>query len=123
MNDQGLFLTVSNADDGQLSGIYETAKGRDVHQYIFSGNYDTSQEGKTLGWTVTWNNPLYGSSHSTTAWTGKYYPEEGQDPAKIVATWIHTSDTKPENEWQSTVIGKTDFLHYDEREKPEISIP
>ena len=121
--DQGLFFSVSKAEDGQLSGIYEIAKGNDVHQYTLVGNYDTVENGRTVGWTVTWTSPLYGSSHSSTAWAGKYVPENGEDTAKIVATWIHTSDSTAEDEWQSTVIGKTEFVRYEEREKPELSIP
>ncbi len=123
INDEGLFLTVSNAADGQLSGIYETTKGTEMRQYVFSGSYDTSQEGRTLGWTVSWNNVLYGSSHSNSVWAGTYVPQQDKEPAKIETTWIHISDSRPEDRWQSTLIGKTEFLHYDEREKPEISIP
>lgn len=115
-NDQGLFMTINYAKDGLLSGIYETARDKELRNYVLSGSYDSSKDGTSLGWIVCWSNPLYGSSHSTTAWSGKLYDQDSSSNGvtRIVATWIHTSDTKPENEWESTVIGKSDFLNYDQ---------
>ena len=123
LTDQGLYLTINSAMSGQLTGIYQVARGLDIQEYSLIGSYDTKEDGNTLGWTISWSSPLHGTSHSVSAWAGKYIPERGEDPAVISATWIHTSDSKPENEWQATAIGKTDFLSFDEREHPEPSIP
>ena len=113
-NDQGLFLTINYAKNGQLSGMYEVLKDNELQKHAVTGSYDSTITGRTLGWTVTWSNVLYSSAHSTTAWSGRYYDADTSNDhmAKIVATWIQTSDTKPESEWEATVVGKSDFLYY-----------
>lgn len=118
-NDRGLFLTINHAKNGLFSGIYETTKGKELRQYVVCGTYDISKAGKTLGWTVSWSSALYGSSHSTSAWSGKLYDHVTSDNGvpKIVATYIHTSDAKSEEEWESTVVGKSDFLYYEQQSK------
>lgn len=114
-DDHGLFLSINSATNGQLTGIYETTSGHNKKQYIVTGSYDP--KGNTLGWTVTWSSPLHGTIYSTTAWSGQYHHEE---VPRIETTWIHTSDTSLEDQWESTLIGKGDFLRYDTLDESQI---
>ncbi len=117
-NEEGLFLSINRASEGRFMGTYQTFVAGEVNEYETTGCYDIHRHGHTLAWSVTWSSVLYKSSFCSMAWSGQYREgEEEEDIPKIVATWIMTSDTNRTTHWQSTLIGKTEFLFYEEQER------
>jgi hypothetical protein len=56
-----------------------------------------------LGFVVDWR-----EVHGATAWVGHYFPQE----EVIRTTWIMATETDPQDDWKSTVIGQ-DVFHRD----------
>ncbi len=98
-------MNITRAENGQLEGTYVSLVGDAEYEYAMVGRYDT--EGRSLGWTVAWNNSENGSSNSTTTWSGQYQPTEGNI---IHTTWLLTEGTTPEEEWNSTNVGSDIFF-------------
>jgi hypothetical protein len=97
-------LTVAG---GQINGWYETKVGEASGRYVLSGRTDTdSDAARNIGWVVSWEN-AYGSSDSVTAWSGELQTIDGEEV--ITTTWLLTIETKPENNWKSTLVGRDVF--------------
>ena len=99
-------MTITSIDykTGSFSGTYNSAVGTAEHEYVLSGRFDT--RGNTLGWVVSWQNSSL-NARSTTAWSG--HAELVLSKPTILATWLLTSSTAPEKEWQSTNVGFDTF--------------
>jgi hypothetical protein len=112
-NELGSQMNITVAEDGFLKGRYESAVGDEDKEYEMVGRYDT--KGRSLRWTVTWNNTAHGSSNSTTSWSGQYHPDEGNI---ILTTWLLTNGTCQNMDWSSTHVG-TDTFH---RKQPSYEV-
>lgn len=105
-NELGSRMIIESAENGELKGRYETFVGNASCFYPLSGRYDASERGKSLGWTVAWNNSHNRSSGSTTTWSGQY---QVLDKPYLLTTWLLTAQTKPKDDWNSTHIGSDTF--------------
>lgn len=105
-NELGSKMILNIDEDGGLSGTYNSAVGDVENNYTLVGRYDAKQSPPTIGWIVQWVNP-YKSVNAVTAWSGQIIISKGIPT--IHATWILTSQTKPENEWESTLIDQDVF--------------
>lgn len=56
------------------------------------------------GWTVAWGDE-HDSAASVTSWSGQYFPDE----ERIVAGWLFTTVTGPEDAWKATAVGQNTF--------------
>ena len=113
-NELGSCMEITNAENGQLTGTYESKVGDAKYEYVMTGRYDTC--GASIGWTVMWKNST-GSSRSITSWSGQCQQiNPGVDA--ILTTWLLTSETRPENDWNSTNVGKDIFTQ--EKPDPEV---
>ncbi|XP_060588468.1 streptavidin-V2-like [Ruditapes philippinarum] len=94
--------------DGQLDGKYNSAVGHAEDYYLLSGRYTLSgpkNDVVELGWVVSWNNKKFGNSHSATAWSGIYYPEDG-----IIRTqWILTRFKERKDNWETSFVNHDEF--------------
>ena len=106
-NELGSTMTITSADysTGSFSGTYNSTVGTAKDEYVLSGRFDT--RGDTLGWVVSWQNAFL-NAHSTTAWSG-HLDMSGTPQPVISSTWLLTSSTTPENDWQSTNVGFDTF--------------
>lgn len=99
-------MTITSIDTttGSFSGTYYSTVGETENEYVLSGRIDTC--GGTLGWVVSWQNSCL-NSRSTTAWSG--HIEAVLSKPTILTTWLLTSSTTPEKDWQSTNVGFDTF--------------
>ena len=82
-----------------LTGVYHSAVGHAVEEYILSGRVDgTPEDGQSLGWVVSWQNGRL-NSHSVTAWSGQFRVVGGGDEF-ITTTWLLTRESSPEEDWE-----------------------
>ena len=51
----------------------------------------------------------YQTAESTATWSGQWQLQPEKDRILIYTTWLLTVQTTPENNWQSTYIGKDTF--------------
>ena len=101
-------MEITSAQDGQLSGTYESKVGEAKYQYVLTGRYDsTVGTGRSIGWTVTWKNTFL-NAESTTGWSGQFQPSECGEP-QILTTWLLTAETDPQDDWNSTNVGFDTF--------------
>lgn len=107
-NELNSCLTILSALDGQLTGTYESLVGDARYKYEMSGRYDKSSTGRTIGWTVAWNNST-GSSKSTTTWSGQLQVDTESSEPHILTTWLLTAQKTPDNNWNSTHVGFDTF--------------
>ena len=72
-NELGSWMVLQLGPDGRsLTGVYHSAVGHAVEEYILSGRVDgTPEDGQSLGWVVSWQNGRL-NSHSVTAWSGQF---------------------------------------------------
>ncbi|XP_045181202.2 streptavidin-like [Mercenaria mercenaria] len=94
--------------NGEVTGKYNTAVGRASNYYQLVGRYTrvgTNSTDTILGWSVSWNNDVYGNSNSTTSWTGIHYRDEGNIHTHWILVRYHT---KP-NLWKTSMIGHDEF--------------
>lgn len=100
-----MVLSVSGSS---VWGSYYSAVGDAYRRYDLVGQIDPqpSPSGQALGWTVAWVN-AYQNAHSATSWSGQYQVIGGND--EIVALWLLTSETAPQDDWASTQVGKDVF--------------
>ena len=90
-----------------LSGKYQTAVGDASGIYLLTGQLNASQEvSQALGFVVVWQNE-HKDSNSVTSWSGQAQEIDGEDV--ITTTWLLTSETEADEDWQSTLIGKDVF--------------
>lgn len=99
---------VLNVSGSSVWGTYYSAVGDATRRYDLAGRIDPDPlpSGQALGWTVAWAN-AYRNTHSATAWSGQYQTIDGNE--EIVALWLLTSETPPEQDWASTLVGKDVF--------------
>ena len=100
-------MTIKSVDHetGVFSGSYTSAVGRVKGPYLLTGCLDTA--GSTVGWIVNWQNEKM-NAHSVTAWSGQLQTTSMGEPI-ILTTWLLTSQTSPEKNWESTQVG---FDHF-----------
>ncbi|HWH08341.1 MAG TPA: avidin/streptavidin family protein [Candidatus Thermoplasmatota archaeon] len=103
-NELGSKMTLKT-NGAQLMGLYETAVGAAKGEYPLAGLFTLDPE-PTLGFVVAWQNS-FGSLRSTTAWSGQYQNQSGVE--SLVTTWLLTSDTTPDQNWASTLVGQDVF--------------
>ena len=98
-----------DADTGVFSGQYCSSVGQVEKFYLLTGRYDTASTTgtPTLGWTVTWKN-AFKNAHSTTTWSGQYQHSSSGTPT-LLTKWLLTSETKPSDNWKSTLVGSDVF--------------
>ncbi|XP_077978214.1 avidin-related protein 4/5-like isoform X2 [Glandiceps talaboti] len=106
-NELGSIMKLIVAQDGSLSGYYNTSVGhpgaetQPIHGF-------TDPSGSTIGFTVSWRN-----GESQTSWTGEYFCE----PDEIIQTmWILTEAGKQQDYWGANLIGQDDFRRIRELE-------
>ena len=100
-------VTSLNLSKGRFEGKYNSAVGEAENDYDLVGKFDT--DGDTLGWVVSYQNK-YLNAHSTCTWSGhiELSPCKEQKPV-ILTTWLLTSQTSHEDDWQSTNVGFDTF--------------
>ena len=96
-----MVITSYDTETGVFSGNYQSAVGEATKWYVMTGRADTA--GNTLGWTVNWQNS-YQNAHSATSWSGQVQTDESGDLV-MPTTWLLTSQTSPEDNWESTLVG------------------
>ena len=95
-----------DAQKGDFTGTYCSAVGEATKTYELQGRFDTN--GTTLGWIVTYKNQ-YLNAHSTCGWSGQLQVDEKDLKPTIFTTWLLTSQTDPEDNWNSTNVGFDTF--------------
>lgn len=102
-----------NVSGNNVWGSYYTGVGHAIGTYNLSGQINPvpfpSPYGQALAWTVAWTN-AYANAHSATAWSGEFQTIGGDD--EIVALWLLANETTPNNDWQSTLVGKDVFTRF-----------
>ena len=106
-NELGSCMEITNCCDGSLTGWYHTSVGEAAEKYVLAGRYDKLPGRRSLGWTVTWTNDTLSDSESTTSWCGQYQSDENGE--KIITMWLLTEQTKPSDDWKSTLVGSNVF--------------
>ncbi|MEM9644810.1 MAG: avidin/streptavidin family protein [Planctomycetota bacterium] len=108
-NELGSMMVIS-VSGSMLQGTYQSFVGNAQGTYQLQGTYNpvpySGSTSQAASWAVAWNN-AHGNSHAATAWSGQYQVDDGQE--QISALWFMTSETSPQNDWQSTLAGKDVF--------------
>ena len=107
-NELGSVMTIQT-NGKVITGSYQTAVGNATGLYDLIGQTITAGDSsEVLGWVVVWDNQ-YGNSESVTTWSGQIQNVNGIPT--IVTTWLLTSETDPNDDWHSTIIGKDVFTN------------
>jgi hypothetical protein len=103
-----------NVNNGQIDGTFETAVGSAQGKYVLTGRTDidpVSELIHNIGWVVMWEGER-GNKDSLTSWSGQLQKIENEE---IITTfWLLTTETRPKENWTSTLIGQDIF----KRNKP-----
>jgi Avidin family len=105
-NQLGSRLSLEVDASGTLTGQYRSGTGLLAgNAYPLHGSCDPRPSAfpMALGFVVDWC-----EVHGITAWVGHYFPEE----EVIRTTWIMATETDPQDDWKSTVVGH-DVFHRD----------
>ena len=102
-------MNITCTKDGTLAGKYETSVGDADKTYELVGRYDSLPHRRSLGWTVTWTNKSNSTSKSTTCWCGQFQLDPHTDMPQILTMWLLTTQTKPDDDWNSTHVGHDIF--------------
>ena len=94
-----MIITSYDSDTGVFGGEYQSLVGQAEKWYILTGRHD--RDGLTVGWTVNWQNQ-YMNAHSVTTWSGQL---QCNGEPSILTTWLLTSQTSLEDNWESTQVG------------------
>ena len=107
-NELGSWMVLElGADACSLTGTYHSAVGQAVEEYPLTGRIDGAPTAATgIGWAVSWQNQKL-NAHSVTAWSGQYRVVDGQE--FITTTWLLTREGAPDDDWESTLVGKDIF--------------
>lgn len=107
-NELGSWMELDLDSDGRtLTGTYHSAVGNVVKEYRLVGRLDGDPEASTgVGWVVSWQNDE-SNAHSVTTWSGQYRVVDGQE--FITTTWLLTEEGTPDQDWESTLVGKDLF--------------
>ena len=105
-NELGSTMEIQSADPvtGVFGGIYNSLVGDAERWYVLTGRQNT--DGTSVGWTVNWQNS-FRNAQSVTTWSGQQQLS-GADLV-IITTWLLTSETTPDKDWKSTLVG---FDHF-----------
>jgi hypothetical protein len=93
-------------DGARLHGKYQTAVGDAAGPYALHGWVDATEPFPTLGWVVLWKNGTK-DVPAVTGWIGQAQTVDGAE--QIDTTWLLTSSTKIQDDWESTLVGKDLF--------------
>ena len=110
----GSVLNVESIENNQLVGTFTTHTGSTQGTYLMAGsigfdeNLSVQEEGGAIGWSVSWNSGK-SPENSVTTWTGQLCMNADGDTV-IVATWLYSRGTKPDENWNSTLIGSNTFV-------------
>ncbi len=102
-NQLGSRLYLEVDESGTLRGQYRSGTGPLAgNAYQLHGSCDPRPTAfpMALGFVVDWR-----EVHGATAWVGHYFPEE----EVIRTTWVMATETDPQDDWKSTVIGHDVF--------------
>ena len=101
-------MTITKVDElqGNFTGVYCSAVGQAEKEYALCGRFDTG--GQTLGWVVSYNNQ-YMNAHSTCGWSGQIQIDPDIREPVIFTTWLLTTQSTPQNDWNSTNVGSDTF--------------
>ncbi|QLH06662.1 hypothetical protein C5F50_05920 [Nitrosopumilus ureiphilus] len=105
-NELGSKMALDADGKGGLTGTYVSAVGSAQDEYALVGRYNPAQSPPTVGWTVQWVNS-HKKTNSVTSWSGQLMNVDGVPT--ILTTWLLTQQTKPENEWESTMVDQDVF--------------
>ncbi|WP_158070075.1 avidin/streptavidin family protein [Motiliproteus sp. MSK22-1] len=109
----GSVLTIEKIEHNQLIGTFTTHTGSTQGTYMMVGSigFDESlvesDVGGSVGWVVSWNSGT-SPENSVTTWTGQFKKNTDKQYI-IVATWLYCRGMKPEDDWNSTLIGSNTF--------------
>jgi hypothetical protein len=103
------FLTITSANNGHFDGVYCYLGGS--NKFRITGSYD--QTGSKSGGTIAWAGvQSIDTKPPVRTWSGQRFihniPNSISDEL-IVATWLETRQTKYDDSWESTTIGKETF--------------
>ncbi len=109
-NELGSIMTLA-VNGASVTGTYQTAVGDASGLYQLVGSLDTDGDpnlnGQAIAWVVVWNNPVKGSSHSITAWSGQYQIIDGEE--EITTLWLLTVETPAQSDWSATTVNQDIF--------------
>lgn len=107
-NELGSVMTVTAVDiaDGNFAGKYCSGVGKAVNNYTLLGRFDS--DGQSLGWVVSYKNQFL-NAHSTAGWSGQLQMDPSTSQPVILTTWLLTTETQPQNNWNSTNVGFDKF--------------
>ena len=100
-----MVITSLDPETGVFGGNYQSLVGDATKWYVLTGRVDL--DGNTIGWTVNWQNS-HGNAHSVTTWSGQQQLNSIGEPV-ILTTWLLTSQTTPDKDWESTLVGFDTF--------------
>ena len=100
-------ITLHNRGTGVFEGKYQSVVGNAEKWYIMVGRTHTT--GKTVGWTVVFENEYRRDVDSTCTWSGQFQADEPENPV-IRTTWLLTRHpVDPSKIWESTIVGSNKF--------------
>lgn len=98
-------MTIDQVRDGGFTGTYTTVvspTGSTQGSYQLVGRTDAEGGGEAVAFLVCWQNDT-SNHHSVTTWSGQAQRIKGED--QIIAMWLLTVETSPEQDWYSTHVG------------------
>ena len=108
LNQHGSCVKFTYCLNGELTGQYKSRVGEASGSYYLSGRYTIVGPNHldiVLGFSVAWNNMVFGNSNSTTSWTGIY----NDSTDKIYTTWLLTKYTTLADKWSNTLVDQDVF--------------
>ena len=108
-NELNSTLKIKKVKDGNLTGTYETAvsnEGCAQGSFKVAGRTDTDNGGYAVAFVICWQNDE-SDCESVTAWSGQAQVIDGEET--LTAMWLLTSETPPDKNWTSTLVGKDVF--------------
>jgi hypothetical protein len=110
-NELGSTCQFIAAEDGAVTGYYNTAVGKAHVQHPLSGQWLQGRKNPDIvlvSFIVMWKDTDEDKPRSATTWNGQLFADENNDP-KFVTTWILVSEKEPAEMWKSTLINKDTF--------------
>jgi hypothetical protein len=112
-------MEITKVDGPFFEGKYNSAVGPVEGNYKLVGFVSVpSDQNRTIAFVVAWQNGEK-DVDSVTAWSGEV--REVGDEQYITTTWLVTGETIPDDDWQSTTIGK-DFFSRNRRSDKEVAL-
>jgi hypothetical protein len=108
-NQERSIMEITSAAGGVFSGRYQSLVGNARGWYPVFGVYTPSTSSNsddpnfTLAFSVSWNNPGNGNSHSSCAWSGQVLD------GLLMTKWLLTRQSEDHNAWSNTIISFDDF--------------